>query len=90
MSEEELTTGWEEMKKRLTKITNLLNSIEKQYKVEYWGSGEGVDIIIEESDFEMNPEDLSENIEKRYQQVISINNNGYVKFEKQEGVEEVK
>jgi hypothetical protein len=62
-------------------VTKFLNLIEKNYEVKLWDSGEGVDIIIKESevgkDYKIKP----------YTQTISITAGGYVCFEKQENVD---
>ena len=72
-----------EQKKALNKVTSLLNDFEKDYEVKMWASGEGIDIIIHEA--EVINDDLGDNLIP-YKQVISVNDNGFVKFEKQEEV----
>ncbi len=68
----------DKMKKLLSEITTFLNKVEKEYEVKYWGSGGGVDIIIKELEYDEYHQTFI-----KYNQTISINNNGYVQFERQ-------
>ena len=63
------------MNEKLNKITEFLNYFEKEYSIKAWESCQGWDIIIEEYDSD---------IDTNYKQVISLNENGYLTFEKQE------
>jgi hypothetical protein len=66
---------YKERLENVKKITNLLIDFGKEFSIKYWESGEGVDIIINEVD---------DDGYLKYPQVISLNDNGYLKFEKQE------
>jgi hypothetical protein len=65
-------------KQNLNKILKLLNDFGKEYTIEYWGNGEGVNIIVKES------EGMIDGTLEEYTQTISLNENDYLQFEKQE------
>lgn len=71
--------------KILNQLTKLLNSLDKEYTIRQWSSGEGVDIVIAHYDDDTRLTELK----KDYNIVISINNAEYVEFE-YEPIEEVK
>ncbi len=75
----------EELKENMKKVMDLLIHFNKEFEVVYWGDGEGVDIIINESDINSLTYES-----KKYKQTIGISNAGHMKFEKQEAEDETK
>ena len=62
----------------INRITKLLIDLEKDYKVEMWPSGEGTDIVIDNTDYFSN--DMNK-ILKKWNLKIGINDSGYVSFD---------
>ena len=71
--------------KILNQLTKLLNSLEKEYTIRIWGSGDGVDIVIPHNNGDMRQLENKTD----YNIIISINDDGYVDFEHEE-LEEIK
>lgn len=64
----------------LNKFVSLLNSLNKEYKIENWGSGDGTDIIIPHYSDDIRDDTVSV-FKVDYEIVISINDTDYVNFE---------
>ena len=61
------------------RIVSLLIDFGKEFEIVEWGDGSGTDIIIKESEYNQ-----VENETEEYRQTISINDNEYLTFERQE------
>ena len=75
----------EKRNESVKRIVSLLIDFEKEFEVVEWGDGEGTDIIIKETEYNQ----VTNQFEK-YTQKISINNNGFLTFERQEEIKEKK
>ena len=75
----------EKRNESVKRVVSLLIDFEKEFEVVEWGDGEGTDIIIKETEYNQ----VTNQFEK-YTQKISINNNGFLTFERQEEIKEKK
>ena len=76
----------DKQKALLKRFVDLLIDCEKDFEVEAWGSGEGLDIKI--SSMVLSNE-MAGNLIIPYKTIISIKNNGYVSFDLDEETENI-
>lgn len=69
----------ERRNEHIKRIVSLLIDFGKDFEIVEWESGEGTDIFIKETEYNQ-----VENKSEKYKQTISINDNEFLTFERQE------